>query len=277
MKDANDLTELRVPKLNFLKDSFYSDTNIMIDNNDLLDNEIDIKLFKLIHTATLSNIVDELKILSDNGKMHSDNLLDLMNTVINAILEQSSENKDFLNKVKDDISSMIYDINNNNHLDFNSFPNLIDRIDSKLIYLNGHYTYIKKVTINDEDDYLSFNFPGTNKFSLINGIEKLLSEYNSLGNSINEIQKHERLTIFNLLNELKCDFYDKYGILYSKSDYINILDKDLNDNDIFKNYILGNDNLIFHNKLDVFRLKYNFNNKTNQALIQCDSLFKLRY
>jgi hypothetical protein len=148
LSDKKDLAKLDTkskPFTYFLKDSFYSDINKLIDNNDLLDTATDIKLFKLFHNDNLVTVLDEFKRLVKNGNIHGDNLLHYMDILINAILEQSSENKDYLNNVKDDISLMINQINNSNHLGFNSFPNLIDRIDSKLIYLNGHYAFYKKL------------------------------------------------------------------------------------------------------------------------------------
>jgi hypothetical protein len=276
MKDANDLKELKIPKLKFLKDSFYSDTNIMIDNNDLLDNAIDIKIFKLTHTGSLLDIVDELKILSDNGKLHSDNLLVIMNTILNAILEQSSENKDFFYIVKNKISLMLHQIQNNENIDFNSFPNLLDILNNKLIYLNGNYSFFKKITLNGEISYLKFNFLGTNKYSLINNIQEVYNEYMSKVNTLSEIQKIEKLNIYKLLNDLKVDFHDKYKIIYSESNYIDALDTDL-DSNLFEDYLDNINNLVFHKNLDAFRIRYNFDHQTNETLINCDSIFKLRY
>ena len=98
----------------------------------------------------------------------------------------------------------------------------------------------------------------------------------SKGNTLSEIQKIEKLTIYKLLSDLKVDFYDKYKIIYSESNYIDALDTDL-DSNFFEDYLDNINNLVFHKNLDAFRIRYNFDHQTNETLINCDSIFKLRY
>jgi len=129
---------------------------------------------------------------------------------MDATLKQSSELKDFLNEIINNISS---------------FPNLREKLNDKLIYLNGKNSLFKFMRVNGKVKIYTLDYNGGNNFTLIQNVANLNNSYEifNKGDHINHYINNI------LLEKLNNDFLNNFE--WSKPNYIAALTKNLN-NDV---------------------------------------------
>lgn len=101
-----------------------------------LTNHCEIELIQFIHTKSFITVLNKFKVLTDYNLINLDDALKYLILLLDNALEQSSEEKDFLTTLRNDL------IENNK-----SLPHLGEVFNNKLIYLNGNYSYFKIILI----------------------------------------------------------------------------------------------------------------------------------
>jgi hypothetical protein len=242
----------------YLGDSFYDNLN---NNADYRDREI----LESIQSKSFSTVLSEIKSLYNHHVITNNDSIKYIIMLINASLDQSSEYKVFFNDVKNSINSP----------NFNIFLYLDVVLNRKLIYLNGTYSFFKNIYDDGEFKDINIVITGTNKASFINTLFDLHFTYDKISILTPEI-KLKKIVVDNLLKEQTTLFKEKYGFDFSNK----LIDKALDENiktQTFGDYINKIDDLVFQNIFGVFRIRYKFDGKEIETIINCDSLFKLRY
>jgi len=248
----------------FFNDAFYSDIDILINNDDSLITMLDAYMVELSHTKSFSICIENLQVLIQNEVIDNIDAKRYLDMIITTTEAQGSDEREFLNWFK---SVMMSRLNNN----IRSLPDMVHMFNNRIMYLNGNYSFIKSLQIVNEVKDFKLDFKGTNLYSLGLNLETIIQSPDFM-----EHANYDAWLTKILFEQTKLTFYNKYAIEFSELNYYTAINNNLYNDIIFNNYLYKRDNLIFQYRYDIFRFRFNYNGKEKEIIYNCDSLFKLR-
>jgi len=203
-------------------------------------------------------VLDEIFNLKNNNLISDEDFNKYINMLLDTTLEQNSKYTTYIKSIKNDV---------------NSFKNLKDILKGKLIYLNGRLTYYHTIKLdNGKIISTGMDFSASNKYELIEELLKIRKNYINV--ELDDIKSAKKI-IINYLLEKEMIKLEESGIIFNK--FYETSTINLHNDLTFSNYLESKENLIFQNKFGIFRIRFTFEGNIRESIINCDSLFKLRY